>query len=256
VYQLAGLAPDPRRIMFAAQLWGGPAAVVSHRAAAVILGLDGIRDASPEIWSPTAGATTGIIVHTGTMARSDIATTGPVRHTNPVRTTLDLARVVDGQVLEMVVESVLRRNRRWERQLLRLAESGQRGCRAVQRVLALRGAGVPPTESELETRYIQLIRSTSVPPPIRQFRVVNELGRVLGRLDLCWPEAKLWVELDGSVWHDQPDALFRDRERQNDVVAELAWLPLRFTWRDVLGRPAETAAKTEATYWRRLAPRT
>jgi hypothetical protein len=253
VYELTRLPPDPDRVMLAALLWAGPEAVLSHRAAGLIEGLDGIREGQPEILTIDTKVTKGVVVHRGEVAKSDITTTGQLRHTKVVRTVLDLSSVLDDDTLELVVESALRRNRRWERQFLEAAESGHRGCRALQRVLARRGPGTPPTESELETRYIQVLRTVDVPPPVRQHCVVDENNQFLGRLDLCWPEAHLWVELDGSAWHDRPEALFRDRRRQNNVVAELEWLPLRFTWPDVLGRPGATAAQSEAAYRRRAA---
>jgi hypothetical protein len=239
--------------MLAAQLWAGPGAVLSHRAAGLILGLDGIRDAQPEMLSMDSKFTKGVVVHRGAVANDDITTTGLVRHTKIVRTVLDLAAVLDDDTLELVLESALRRNPGWERHLLAACESGRRGSRALRRVLGRRGPGAPPTDSELETRYIQILRTVAVPPPVRQFRVLNDCGRVLGRLDLCWPEARLWVELDSRAWHDRPEALFRDRDRQNDVVEELQWVPLRFTWPDVLGKPGRTAEKTEAVYRSRLA---
>jgi len=201
-----------------------------------------------------AKSTKGVVVHRGSVAKDDITTTGLVRHTKIVRTVLDLPTVLDDDTLELVLESALRRNPTWERRLLEAAGSGRRGSRTLGRALARRGPGSPPTDSEPETRYIQILRTVALPPPVRQFRVINDCGRVLGRLDLCWPEARMWVELDGRAWHDRPEALFRDRGRQNDVVAELGWLPLRFTWPDVLGQPGRTAAKTEAVYRSRVTP--
>ena len=252
VYQLAERAPDPHRLMLAAQLWAGPEAVLSHRAAALILGLDGVSDPRPELWSPNGKRTGGVTVHSGNVPASDITTTGQLRHTKVLRTVLDLARVFDDDTLELVVESALRRDPRWERELGKAAISGRPGCRRLQRVLARRDPGVPPTESELETRYIQLLRTIDIPSPVRQYRVMDDKHHVLGRLDLCWPEARLWVELDGKAWHDCPDALYRDRQRQNDIVGELQWSPLRFTWRDVVSDASATAAQTERTYRRRM----
>jgi hypothetical protein len=233
--------------MLAAQLWGGPSALLSHRAAALILGLDGITAARPELWLPVRKAAAGVIVHTGVVASSDVTTTGPFRHTGVTRTVIDLARVLDDDALELVLESALRTNPRRVRHLV--------GARrpTLRRVLARRGAGTPPTESEVETLYIQLLRTVGVPPPVRQHCVIDAGGRLLARLDLCWPEAKLWVELDSKAWHDRPEALFRDRSRQNAVVAELEWLPLRFTWADVVHDADATGRRTAAMYRRRVA---
>lgn len=254
VYELADLPPDPRRVMFAAQLWAERGAVLSHRAAGLLLRFDGInREAPPEFWSAKTKTTDGVILHRGALLPTEITTTGPLRHTNILRTVRDLASVLDDDTLELVVESALRTNPRRERQLLAATNSGRRGSRTLARVLARRPPGAPPTESELETRYIQLLRTVAIPAPVRQFRVFDDGGRFLGRLDLCWPEAKLWVELDSRAWHDRPEALFRDRHRQNDLVTELQWLPIRFTWADVVHHPRHTTSQTERVCQRRMA---
>ncbi|WP_232291906.1 endonuclease domain-containing protein [Frankia sp. QA3] len=62
-------------------------------------------------------------------------------------------------------------------------------------------------------------------------------GRPVARLDLAWPSRLVAVEADGAAYHRQPRALFRDRARQNDLLS-VGWTLLRFTWADVLGRPA------------------
>jgi very-short-patch-repair endonuclease len=81
--------------------------------------------------------------------------------------------------------------------------------------------------------------------------VFDDAGRCVGRLDVCWPDAGLWVELDGRGVHDRPQALLYDRHRQNDLASRLQWLPLRFTWDDVTRRPRHTTRLTEAAYRRR-----
>jgi hypothetical protein len=83
-------------------------------------------------------------------------------------------------------------------------------------------------------------------------RVVTEAGVYIGRLDLCWPEAGLWAELDGRRFHEQPKALLSDRRRQNEVAGYMQWLPLRFAWDDIIDRPAMTIQVTEDAYRRRV----
>jgi very-short-patch-repair endonuclease len=160
------------------------------------------------------------------------------------RTVEDLAAVLNDDELEIVAESALR-------QQPTLAFDGAasvQGRTALDRVLARRPAGAPPTESELETRYLQLLRHSDVPPPKRQYQVCDAAGRCLWRLDVCWPEARLWVELDGRGTHTQPAALLSDRHRQNELAVRLHWTPLRFTWDDVTVRAPATVSLTEWAY--------
>ena len=250
VYQLAGLGPDRRRPLLAALLWGGDQAVLSHRAAGFVLRLDGISGIRQEMWAPTGHSPRGIIVHRGIVGPDEVVTTGLLRHTTLLRTVRDLAAVLNDDTLELVIESALRRDPTSEGDLVM---SGRNGTARLRRVLGRRPFGAPPTDSELETRYLQVIRMADVPPPVRQHRVINERGICIGRLDLCWPEVGLWVELDGRASHDRPKALLYDRHRQNEVAVRLQWLPIRFTWDDVTGRPRATARFTEDSYRRRAA---
>jgi very-short-patch-repair endonuclease len=50
---------------------------------------------------------------------------------------------------------------------------------------------------------------------------------------MAWPRRRLIAEADGVEPHDAPPALFRDRERQNDLV-NAGWTVVRFTWADTL----------------------
>jgi len=109
----------------------------------------------------------------------------------------------------------------------------------------VRPAGAPPTGSELETRFVQLVRGT-LPDPERQVPVMKD-GRVFALLDLAWPSRRLFVELDGK-WHDDPEARPYDRDRQNEVVTLTGWRPLRYEWADVVHRPRTTLRKIEAAY--------
>ena len=52
--------------------------------------------------------------------------------------------------------------------------------------------------------------------------------------------SKLAIEVDGFEHHSTPEAFQHDRTRQNELVA-LGWTVLRFTWHDVVHRPAHVA---------------
>ncbi len=103
---------------------------------------------------------------------------------------------------------------------------------ALRRVLARRPIGAATTESELETRFLQLVREAGLPPPVPQY-VVREAGRFMARIDLAYPERRLAIELDGYGPHRSVGAFRRDRNRQNGL-ALLGWTVLRFTWEDVV----------------------
>ena len=93
---------------------------------------------------------------------------------------------------------------------------------------------MPPTESLLETYMVQLIRVAGLPEPVRQYRVVTRHGTFVARVDLCWPQLGVFVELDGQGHTDQP---VYDASRQTAVVVATGWLVARFTWTQVTRTP-------------------
>jgi very-short-patch-repair endonuclease len=106
------------------------------------------------------------------------------------------------------------------------------------------------SESPLETRLRLLLHDAGIPPETLQFVVRDAVGYPLARIDLAWPSRLLDVEADGAGPHSDPEALFRDRERQNELIG-LGWTVLRFTWADVIHRPAYVVACV-ARHLRRL----
>ncbi|MGI8720779.1 MAG: endonuclease domain-containing protein, partial [Geodermatophilaceae bacterium] len=76
-----------------------------------------------------------------------------------------------------------------------------------------------------------------------QIPILGPGASVLYRIDLGYEEHKVGVECDGRAVHEQPAALFGDRERQNAVL-NAGWRLLRFTWSDHRNRPRYIAATT------------
>lgn len=239
VYEVAGQPPDWRRPLMAAALSLGDGGLVSHRSAAQLLGLDGVRDGPPEVIVARGRTNPEWRLHRRAVVPADLAITEGVPHTGAVRTMRDLCSVLDDDHVEMALESALRLGYMSLADFERVAATaGWKGVRRLRDVLDRRPLGAPPTGSELETRFVQLVRVLGLPEPERQFAVVLN-GEIIAVLDLCWPEIGLFVELDGGT-HEQLAALRRDRQRQNDVVRILGWRPLRFTWTDVVHRPMTT----------------
>ncbi|TDE95993.1 hypothetical protein EXU48_07040 [Occultella glacieicola] len=91
-------------------------------------------------------------------------------------------------------------------------------------------------ESPLETHARLDCHDNGLPPDELQLEVRAEDGRFLGRGDLAWrgPDGT-WViaEVDGVDSHSEAPALYRDRDRQNDLVINSDVTLLRFAARDV-----------------------
>lgn len=165
--------------------------------------------------------------------------------TDGLQTLLDLAADLNDLEWEQALESGLRKGLTTIDALecgrRELSASRTPGAARVRRVLGQRPAQVPPTESLLETLMVQLIRTIDdLPEPVRQFEVHDEHGGFVARVDLCFPDIGMFLELDGQQHKDQP---VYDSTRETAVVATTGWLPGRFTWREVAHLQRTTARR-------------
>ncbi len=87
------------------------------------------------------------------------------------------------------------------------------------------------TLSELESRFLTLLRANDLPLPATNTR----FGR--RRLDCHWPDRRLVVELDSYRFHGSRHAWEEDRRRERLVRARGDEFR-RYTWDDVFEAPA------------------
>ena len=164
--------------------------------------------------------------------------------TSALQTIVDVAYLVDDLVWEQCLESGLRKDafaiNDIEALLPRIKGSRRHGSPRIRRVLDLRPAGAPPTESYLETLMVQLARRIGAPLPTRQYRVFNRDGEFEARVDLCWPELGVFIELDGEQHKGQP---VYDANRETRVVAATGWLCGRFSYSEVKHNPQPTGRR-------------
>jgi very-short-patch-repair endonuclease len=194
--------------------------------------------------SPARGALVGVLLELdsveldghplrrGRVVDDSETVIGGVRCISARQALVDLAANLDDETWEQALESALRKR------LVRFGDFDDLprnvpGVRRIRRVLERRG-DVPPTESLLETLMVQLIRAVGLPEPVRQYRVVTRHGTFVARIDLCWPNPGVFVELDGQGHKDQP---VYDASRQTAVVVATGWHVARFTWTQVVRTP-------------------
>lgn len=243
-YLVVDLADD-RSYLAGAQA-ACPTAVVSHRAAGALLGLDGITEPFPEFTVPSSPPSIrwAFFHRCRDLKPLEVVEVDGLRCTDATRTLCDLGAVEDERAVERALESALRRGLtsipRVRRRSEQLARPGRSGPAVLRRVLEERPAGAAPTGSELETRFLQCLREHGIPDPERQHVVRLRSGGSV-HLDAAWPAQRVFAELDGASWHDGWEARRRDMRRQTAVVS-LGWRPLRFTWGDVVGDPGGTAS--------------
>lgn len=171
------------------------------------------------------------------MAEDDIVTRHGIPCASVARTLLDLAAVGSTRILDRALEQAqilrLYDHRAIEAVLARA--NGRGGAAALRRRVQDLADEPAPTRSELERRFLELVRCAGLPLP-----VVN--GLVCGyEVDFHWPRQRLVVETDGRWVHGTQVAFERDRRRDLDL--ELAgWRVLRLTWRQVVESPGDVTA--------------
>ena len=209
--------------------------VASHHLAGVLHGLDSVRLDGPWATIPVNGNGRRAGVCRRSLPPEHVITVAGLACTDGVQTMVDLAGTMPDASWEQALESALRKG---------LTTVDAVGGVVPPRLLAHRPLGAPPTESLLETLMVQLARTVpGLPDPVRQFLIVDATGRVVARLDLCWPDLGLFVELDGQHHLAQP---VYDARRETAAVAATGWLCGRFTWSEVVRLPISTARRLSA----------
>jgi Protein of unknown function (DUF559) len=248
VYGLPGHDPSWERTVLAAVLAVGPQAVVSHLAAARLLGFDGFRAGPAEVTVPRGrrARTPLARVHTTlVLPGTDVVTVGRFRVTAGARTIIDIATRVGERQLTAAIGSAVRDGWTSEEVLARrLAElRGHRGVAILRTALA-----GPIGHSYLERRFLALVGGAGIVTPRTQ--VTCRADRVI-RVDAVWEPERVVVEVMGHRFHCTALDLQRDAQRRVELQ-ELGFEVLEFTSTDVSQRPAYVVSRlTRALHRRR-----
>lgn len=232
VYAVGHAALRPEGRWLAAVLACGEGAVLSHRSAAALWGLRSTAAVRVDVTAPRSrGVRPGIDVHrTRGLAPEDVATRRAIPVTSPARTLLDLAAALAPGDLESAVarasqmrlvdaaalESVLARG------------GGHRGRGRLARVVA---AEPRVTRSQLERRFLRLVREAGLPEPETNVWVTLGGGEEW-QLDVLWRRRRVSVELDGWEHHRTRRRFEADRARSVAMQAA-GYRHLQLTWRQL-----------------------
>jgi very-short-patch-repair endonuclease len=244
IYAVGVPQVDPNGRRLAAVLACGDAAVLSHRAATAHLGLLVPAPGPVDVIVPGSSPRRrpGIVVHaTRSLPAAEVMRRQGIPCTIAERTLIDLAGLVSAPRLERAVEQAfalrLLGGTRMREALDRAG--GRRGLGTLRELLSSLLDELALTRSELERRFLRLVRSAGLPMP-----KVNR-HRASHRVDFHWPPQQLVVETDGRATHDTPYGFHRDRARDLDL--ELAgWHVVRLSWWQVVEEPGRVAALMRA----------
>lgn len=238
------LPPDELRARARAVQLACSGAVICGRTAARLHRLPGLggsaigRDEPIFVLLPTdrpRARRRGALMHWGDLGPGERVRSGDIVLTAVMRTLVDLVVWSDRLEVVSLLDAVLHSGRLRQADLGRLRATvlARAGGAAASRHFGLVDGRA---ESPLESRTRLLLVDAGLPPEGIQYPVRGGDGQILARLDFAWPSRRIAVEVDGSGPHSEPAALFRDRARQN-LLMELRWIVLRFTWRDIVYQP-------------------
>ena len=207
------------------------AAVVTDRTAAWLHGVDILpRSAVHEppplcVFGSTGSRLRRPQVASGirTLPPDDVMVLHGVRVTTPLRTALDLGRLLWRFDALAALDGFLRLGVPHEHLLLSVERfKGRRGVRQLRYlVLIADGRAESPGESALRLYWYD----AGLPRPELQWWVHDDHGRPVYRLDIALPEIRFAAEYDGRRFHDEND---EQREHDDD---RRGWLDRRRSWK-------------------------
>ncbi len=253
VYALGYVPSDASARLRAATLACGTDAVVSHRSAAVLLGLLDRGPVSIEVIAPgdKGRKIDGIRAHAvGSLRREETGTAHGIPCTSPARTLVDVAGTVGVRTLRSMFE------RAAVRKLLDLdaIEASmmprRRGMPALRGLIEEWRRAAPVAEkqrlkSPLEAMVLPLLMRRGAPAPRSNAPVQLVKGRI--EVDFLWDEQRFVLEADSRDFHATDVAFERDRWRDRELL-RVGYASLRVTR---LQAEDEAEAVADAV-WRRL----
>jgi very-short-patch-repair endonuclease len=216
----------------AAALAGGPAAAVSHRAAAAVWGLRSWRGRGEATVPSYRRERAWIRFYRSHVPEDEITTVRGIPVTTVPRTIFDLAAVTDRRQVERAIE---------EAEFRRLTDSLSlhdlharhprcRGARTIREILAAGRIGEGITRSDLEELFVAFVEKSGLPRP--RFNVPLELNGRFIEADCLWRRERVIVELDSHRAHRTAAAFESDRARDRRLQAA-GWDVVRVTWRQL-----------------------
>jgi very-short-patch-repair endonuclease len=238
VYAVGHTAPSKEADLWAAVLYAGPGAELSHTSGAHHRGLiiyppDVIHVSTPRVKIKSIPEV--VKVHAGRNNLEPSSHEG-IPTTTVAQTLLDLAGDPGHYKLLRRALAVLDyRDELDIRAIERICGKGRAGSKALKEALATHQPELAHANGELEEAFLYLCEGFNIPIP-RFNRSICGFP-----VDAYWPEHNLVVEVDGLRNHSKPAQLRTDRRKELTLRAHGLQV-VRYDWPLVTGAPEEVGA--------------
>ena len=261
VFRMPGVTPTWKAALLAA-CWAGPfPSAISHRAGAGLYELPGGRTDLIELtckrWLRSRHE--GLIVHESRrFDAADITDVDGIPTMKPERVLFELAsRRPNPQYLEAVIQAARRKRLITYASTLdafsRHARRGVPGIQALRIALDRWDPESRPTESEMETLLVQVLRDRGLPEVTTQFDVCDKRGELVARTDAAIPEWRVTIDYDSKQEHSDEFQIARDSHRRNRILGA-GYAPLVARHGDLVngGRELRDEITNARREWRHL----
>ena len=197
---------------------------------------------------PDEGRLRNVLARSGerTLGPDDLMRVGGIWVTTPLRTALDLGRLLRRDQALAGLDAMLRLERFSHEELLANVErlARQRGVVQLRALAPLAdGRAESPGESVLRLRWLD----AGLPRPDLQIPIM-EGGREIFRLDLGLAELLFAAEYDGAEWHSSPEDRARDKARRRWCEENRNYQIEVFRKENVFGRRQDASERLVAAY--------
>jgi hypothetical protein len=235
-----GLTKDG--LLWAAVLYAGRDAYLSHATAAALNGLTADGSAVIDVTIPASRSVRplkGIVIHRSRHKPMTWRPPGIPAYSIAEQTVIDLVQAGAGKDdIVALVTAGFNRKLLTENHLRAVAQTRKKLRRRheLDKIISLAAGG---THSPLEYRHdTDVQRAHGLPEPVKQAKFVKPDG-TSGYRDRYYPQyGRLVIELDGKRFH--PDEQ-RGRDQERDNQATVTGSTLRYGWNDVTSKACETA---------------
>jgi hypothetical protein len=243
VYLAATGEPSGAQLQVAAQLYGGPGAVITGPAAALVHRIRAPHPAVVDVLVPLTcqrrDAGFARLHRTSRMPRQ-VYRFGPIRYALAPRAVSDTALGLTSlRDVQAVIADAVQRGRCSVEDLIAELNAGpSNGSALFRRALADVAGGI---RSAAEGDLLQLLRKSGLPMPLLNAELYDG-ATFIARPDAWWPQFGLAVEVDSREWHLSPHDHARTLERQRRM-AQHGIIVLPFTPKQIRTNPKEVIAQ-------------